>query len=77
MVKVVLTSSPSARILVAKTQPFDASMVHAGLKSAAMNIVSRVSPLSTKPDCNACHIMASWAIPRRYSIVIVVVTTVA
>ena len=38
---------------------------------------SLVSPLPTKLDCNSCHSMASWAILRRYSIVIVEVTTVA
>ena len=42
-----------------------------------MNIVSRVSPLSTKFHCNICHSMASWEILRRYSIVIVAVTTLA
>ena len=77
MVKVVLTSSPSARILVAATQPFDASPTHGGVLAFAVNIVSRVSPLSTKPHCNTCHWMASWAILRRYSIVIVAVTTLA
>jgi hypothetical protein len=54
-VKVVLTNSPSARILVAAVQPCDASVAHAGLKKVVMNIVLRVSPLSTKLDCNSCH----------------------
>ena len=44
MVKVVLTSSPSARILVMAVQPSDASRVHVGVKKVAMNIVLHVSP---------------------------------
>ena len=73
----VLTNSPSARILSAPVQPTDVIVDHSGLKKVVMNIVSRVSPFSTKLDCNACHEMASWAIQRRYSIVIVAVTTLA
>ena len=77
MVKMVLTSSPPARILVAAVQQYTASWAHAGLKKVAMNIVSRVSPLSTKLVCNTCHAMACCTILRRYSIVIVAVTTLA
>ena len=77
MVKMVLTSNPSARILVVAIQPYDASSAHTGVKKDAMNIVSRVCPLSTKFDCNVCHWRASWVILRRYSIVIVAVTTLA
>ena len=44
----VLTSSPSARTLVAAVQPSDASSAHPGRIELAMNIVSRVSALSTK-----------------------------
>ena len=76
MAKVVLTSSSSARTLIAPVQPIDASSAHAGVSKVAMNIVSRVCPLSIKLDCNCCHAMASWAI-LRYSIVMAAVTTVA
>jgi hypothetical protein len=52
---VVLTSNPSARILVAAVQHCDVSVAHAGLKKVVRNIVLRVSPLSTKLACNSCH----------------------
>ena len=73
----VLTSSPSARILVTTVQASDATVAHPGGTKVAMNIVSRVSPLFTKLDCNSRHSMASRATLRRYSIVILAVTTLA
>jgi len=47
MVKVVLTSSPSARILVVAVKICDPNVAHGAVKKVALNIVSRVSPLST------------------------------
>ena len=77
MVKVVLTSSPSARILITPIRPPDVNSAHVGLRKVVRYIDWRVSPLSTRLHCNRCHSMASWAILRRYSIVIVAITTLA
>jgi len=73
--KWIPTSSPSARTLVAVLQICNVISAQSGVMKLAVNIVLRVSPLSTKADCSSHHSMASWPVLRRYSIVIVAVTT--